>query len=235
MEKDVVSEPVLGNRIIHIIASVGNPVIIQLLRAEHQHRLVPVLIILDDRKRRESLTETHAVGKNTSVEFLKFIDDGKSSILLKVVEFIPHLAGLETSRFIRKEILRNIIQKLLENIVKSDKVYELRSILLIDIRDIVNYLLRHILELPFIIPEFIKITDVVISHRRRETDSSRTQIISPFKTKFSSSELIERHIDILIFRIIAGKESIHRTARNICLESRFLLNPFGTFACNRPL
>ena len=117
----------------------------------------------------------------------------------------------------RKWKIRNYRCTKLKN--SDNEVYELRSILLIDIRDIVNYLLGNILELPFIVPQLIKITDVIVRHRRRQADRCRTQVVASLKTKVSSCELIERPIDKLIFRIIAGQKSIHRATGHICLES----------------
>ena len=85
MEEDVVAQTVASYRIVLVIGTESNPVLIQLFRAKHQHTLVAVLIILDDGKRCKGLSQSHTVGKNTAIVFLQLVDDGECRILLEVV------------------------------------------------------------------------------------------------------------------------------------------------------
>ena len=85
MEENVVAQTVASYRIVLVIGTESNPVLIQLLRAKHQHTLVAVLIILDDGKRCKGLSQSHTVGKNTAIVFLQLVDDGECCILLEVV------------------------------------------------------------------------------------------------------------------------------------------------------
>ena len=48
MKKHVIAQAVFGNRVVQIVALVGNPVVIQFLRTKHQHGFVAILVILDN-------------------------------------------------------------------------------------------------------------------------------------------------------------------------------------------
>ena len=91
MEQHIIAQAVFLKRIVPVVALVSVPVVVEFLRTEHKHRLVPVLVILNDTQSRECLSETDRVGKNTAVVCFKLIDDGKCRILLEVVEFVPYL------------------------------------------------------------------------------------------------------------------------------------------------
>ena len=85
MEEDVVAQTVASYRIVLVIGTEGNPVLIQLFRAKHQYTLVAVFVILDDGKCSKGLSQSHTVGKNTAVVFLQLVDDSECRILLEVV------------------------------------------------------------------------------------------------------------------------------------------------------
>ena len=69
MEEDVVAQTVASYRIVLVIGTEGNPVLIQLFRAKHQYTLVAVFVILDDGKCSKGLSQSHTVGKNTAIVF----------------------------------------------------------------------------------------------------------------------------------------------------------------------
>ena len=56
MEQYIVTKPVLGQRVVLVVALVGVPVVVEFLGTEHQHGLVAILVILDDRDGCECLT-----------------------------------------------------------------------------------------------------------------------------------------------------------------------------------
>ena len=70
MEEHVIVETVGGYRVVGIVGLVGNPVLVQFLRAKHQYRLVAQLVILDDSQGCKSLAETHGIGKDATMVFL---------------------------------------------------------------------------------------------------------------------------------------------------------------------
>ena len=117
MIKDVVAQSVGNQRIVDVVAAVSNPVVVQLLRAKHEHRLVAVLIVFYDRKGRERLAETHGIGKYAAVVFLKVVDDIESRVALEIIDFSPDDAILEAGGLVGENVLRNIFKELVEDIV----------------------------------------------------------------------------------------------------------------------
>ena len=105
MIEDIVSKSICRNGIVDIVALVCIPVLGELFGAEHKHRLVAVLVILDDGKRGEGFTKTYAICQNAAVEFLKLADDGKNRIALEVIEHPPYFAFLKACRFVRQFVL----------------------------------------------------------------------------------------------------------------------------------
>ena len=102
MEECIITQAILGYGIVQIVAFVGNPVIIKFLRTEYQYRFIAVFVILDNREGCKCLTQSYAIGKDTAIVLLQLVDDGKASILLKVVEFVPYLALLEACCLVGK-------------------------------------------------------------------------------------------------------------------------------------
>ena len=97
---DVVSQPVGGNGIIHVVSFIRVPVGGQLLGAQYQHRLVAALVVFDDGQRCEGLAQTDAVGEDAAVELLQLVDDRQHSVPLEVVQPVPNLALLEAGGLI---------------------------------------------------------------------------------------------------------------------------------------
>ena len=102
VEQDVIVQPIRCNRVVHIVVLVGIPVFRQLFGAQHQNRLVSVLIILYDSQCGKGLTKANTVRKDTAVVLFQLIDDGKHRILLEVVQQAPDLALLEAGCLIRQ-------------------------------------------------------------------------------------------------------------------------------------
>ena len=117
MEEHIVTQTVFRYRVVQVITLVSNPVVVELLGTKHQHRLVAVLVILDDRQCREGLTQTHTIRQDTTVVLLQLVDNGQASILLEIIEFVPYLAFLETCSFVRQVVFGKVVQELTEDIV----------------------------------------------------------------------------------------------------------------------
>ena len=118
MEKNVVTQAVGHQRIILVIGLEGTPVVVEFFGTKHKYRLVAVLVILDNRKCREGLTETYGIGKDAAIILFELIDDSKCSIFLEVVEFVPDDAILESRSLIGQNVLADIFKKLVEDIVE---------------------------------------------------------------------------------------------------------------------
>ena len=165
MEKNVITQAVSHQRIVLVVGLEGVPVVIELLWTKHKHGFVAVLVILDDRKCGEGFAETNGVGKYAAIVLFEFVDDGKSSIALEVIELVPCYTVLESCSLIGQNILADIFKKLAEDVVERDEVDKLRSILVIDRFDILQHLCRYILELIGVLPLFVENLQVFLCER----------------------------------------------------------------------
>jgi hypothetical protein len=79
----VVVEAVLGEDVGLEVAVVVEPVVGQLLGAQHQHRLVAQLVVLDHGQRGEGLAQAHAVGQDAAAVGFQLVDDAGGGIFLE--------------------------------------------------------------------------------------------------------------------------------------------------------
>ena len=118
MIQNVIPKPVCGKWIVNEVSAIGHPVLRQLFRTENEDILIATLVVFDNSKRSESLAKTNAVRKNAAVVLFQFIDNSKGGIFLKVEQLVPNNAVLKACSLIWKNILRNILQKFAENVVR---------------------------------------------------------------------------------------------------------------------
>ena len=156
VEEDVITETVGCNRIILVVSAKRHPVVVQLLGTKDKHALVPVLIVLDNGKSRESLTKSNGVSKYAAIVLLQLVDDGKGCITLEVIELVPNDAVLEARALIGQHILGDVLQELVEDIVQRDEVDVFRCILVIDGINVVEDTLSDIGEMFVIIPLLVE-------------------------------------------------------------------------------
>ena len=147
MKEYIITQSVLYQRVILVVRLEGAPVIIEFLRTEHKHRLVSVLVVFDNAQSSKGLTQTYRVSKDAAIVLFKFVDDGKGSILLEVIKFVPDDTVLKTSSLIGQYIFIDVIKEFIEYVVKRDEVDELRSILIIDRFNVLQHLRGYIFEL----------------------------------------------------------------------------------------
>ena len=117
MKQYIISQTVACNRVVLIVGPERLPVVVQLLGAKHQYALVAVLVILDNGKGGERLTQAYGVGKDAAVILFELVDDGQGGILLEVIEFVPYDALLETRALVGQHILVDVVKKLIEDVV----------------------------------------------------------------------------------------------------------------------
>ena len=96
MEKNIITKPVICDRVVFIISFVNIPVVCKFFRTKHQNPIIAAFKIFNHRKCRECFSKTNAVGKNTAVVLFKFIDYRKAGILLEVIKFFPDCTLLES-------------------------------------------------------------------------------------------------------------------------------------------
>ena len=109
MIENIIAQTVRCNRIIDVIILVCVPVVSQFFGAKHQHRLISVFIIFDNRQGGECFTKTNTVCQYTTVIFFEFVDDGERRIFLEVKQHTPDFAVLEAGCLIGQYIFRDIL------------------------------------------------------------------------------------------------------------------------------
>ena len=120
--EDVVVEPVAGEDVGRQVCVVVGPVLGELLRRQHEHRLVAQLVVLDDRQRGERLPEAHAVGEDAAVVGLQLVDDAGRGVALEVVEALPDLRLLVAGAVVRQDVLADVVEELGEQVVEDQEV-----------------------------------------------------------------------------------------------------------------
>ena len=215
MIKHIITEAVVYQWIVYIVATVGNPVVKQFLRAKNENRLVSVFVILNDRKCGERLTETNAVGKNAAVILFQLIDDGESGITLEIVEFIPDNARLEAGCLVWQYVFRNIFEKLAEDIVERYEINKLRCILLVCVGYVVDDHFSYIGKAFAIVPHLIECCEKLVGIWRRKPHNLRCNIIAFLATEFGSCKLVERHISENVLAVFNRQITIYKSVGNI--------------------
>ena len=109
--ENVIAKTVARQDVRRVVAFPGRPVVVQLLRAQHEHALVAAFVVFDNRKRSKGFTQTHAVGKNTPVVLLELLNEGKRRVLLEVVELLPDETLAKARTLVGKNVFGEIFQK----------------------------------------------------------------------------------------------------------------------------
>jgi hypothetical protein len=110
----VVVEAIGGENVGREVGVVVRPILGELLRAQHEHGLVAQLVVLDDGKRGERLSQTNGVGEDAAVVGLQLVDDARRCVALEVVEALPNLRLLVARAIVRQHILVDVIEEVRE-------------------------------------------------------------------------------------------------------------------------
>ena len=138
MVEHVVLQAVARDGVVHDVRVVGYPVVAQLLGAQHEHVLVPALVVLDYGERGERLAQAHGVCQDAAVVGFELVDDGERSVLLEVVELVPDEAVSEAQPLVGQHVLGDVVQELAEYAVERHVVDEFWRVFLIHCRDAVD-------------------------------------------------------------------------------------------------
>ncbi len=231
VKKHIIAESIGYKRVVHIVAVIGFPVVMQLLGTKHQHIAVAPLVILDDGKGCEGFTQTHAIGENTTVVFLQLVDDGQGRIALEIIEFVPNYALLEASGLVGQYILADVIEKLIEYIIQRDEVKKLWCVLFIDIGDAVNDLVGDRLKHLAIVPNLLKELEELLRLRVVVAQNHRIGVVTLLSAQVNGREAIYGCVGSLV----NVDETLHVLCGTVRFEARLLPDPFSTFAGNSPL
>ena len=138
MVEHVVLQAVARDGVVHDVRVVGDPVVAQLLGAQHEHVLVAALVVLDHGERGERLAQANGIGQDAAVVGLELVDDGERRVLLEVVELVPNEAVAEAQPLVGQHVLGDVVQELAEYAVERHVVDELGRVLLVHGRDAVD-------------------------------------------------------------------------------------------------
>ena len=221
MIENVIAETVRRNGVIDIVILIGVPIVRQLLRTEDKDRLVPVLVVFDDCESSKGFTKANTIGKNATIELFQFVDDGKSGILLEIVEHAPNLAFLKACGLIGENVFGYVLKKLAEDIIEGDEVDEIRRVFVIGCGDIFDHFIGYHLHSGWIIPKGIEKVYVGGGERCVRLLHHVICIVSPLASKIHCSETLHRHI---VF-IIDVDEAHHVLIRNVGLECNLRPDP----------
>ena len=193
MIQHIVPKPVGSNGVIDIVILISVPVVCQFLGAKHKNGLVSVFVVFNNGKGGKGFTKTDAIRKDTAVVFFEFIDDGKGSVLLEIVEHPPNLTFLEAGRFVGQNIFGHIFQKLIEDVIERHEVDEIGRVLVVCGGDTVNYLIGNDLKHFAVIPYLIEVGKQSAGKGLIFHDCG-ADYIAFFAAQFNRSEVIDRRI-----------------------------------------
>ena len=235
MIQHIITEAVRNKRVVRLVILEGHPVVVQLLGAKHQHILVTIFVILDHRKRRESLAKTHAIGENATVVFFQFVDDGKGRIFLEVVKLLPNGTFLKARRRIRQNIFADIVQEFMENIVERYKVNEVGRIFFIDRSNAIHDRLGHFFKLRFVEPTLVELVDVIVRKRGRNPHAEIGNVVAFFYTESHRRKVAKGRVQGIVIGLLYMHKRLIVQVGYVRPEFYLLANPLGAFHRNRSL
>ena len=86
MIKDIITQPICCDRIVHIVIFVSIPVVGQFFWTQNEYGFVPVFIIFDYCQGSKGFTKTNAVCQNAAIVFFQLANDCKHGIFLKIIK-----------------------------------------------------------------------------------------------------------------------------------------------------
>ena len=193
----LVVEPILRQRVVSIVVAISIPVVCEFFRAEDEHAFIARFVILYHRKGGEGFAETYGVGQNAAVVFFQLVYDGKSCVTLKVKQHLPDLAVLEAGGFVGQSIVRDIVEKLIKNVVERNEIDKFRRIFVIYGGNALDYLCGDILKVLFVIPQLLKQVNIAFAHRVRNSLREIVGIVAALAAQIHRCKLIEGEISVL--------------------------------------
>lgn len=225
----VVVEAILGEKIGLEVAVVVQPVVGELLRAEHQDGFVAQLVVLDDRQRGEGFAQAHAVGQDATTVGLKLVDQAGSRVALEVEQLLPDQAVLVTGAVVGQYIFVHVFQELTEDVVEHQEGDPLRCILLVDRRYVVAEPRGYILKLLRVAPDLLEQTEEHASVGRLiETRDDVRERVAFLVTKVDSGKPLNRHKDGVTRRCARTYKGLHRSLATVGAERGFAAYPVST-------
>ena len=225
MIEHVIAQAVLRYRVVDVISLIRRPVFRQLLGAQYQHGSVAVFIVLDDRKRREGLSQSHAVRQYAAVVLFQLIDDGQRRVLLKTIEHVPYLGLLEARQIVGQDVFGSLLQKRLEYVVQREEVDKFWGVLLVDRRDAFHNAVCHILQLLRVVPYFLKeIQELAPVFKSLCAVHKVKNVVATLTTKVNGRKAVNGHIG----GFVHVDEALYLLVRNVRAKMHLAAYPLRT-------
>jgi hypothetical protein len=223
----VIAEAVVGQRVGGQLAVVGEPVVRELLGAEHQHVAVAQLVVLDDGKRGEGLAETHAVGKDAAIEGFELIDDAHRGIALKLIQRLPDDGVLPAGAVFGQHVFAEIRQELIEDVVQHQEIDAFllvhRCNMLDEARGDIFHLVRRI---PDLLKQRVELRRRRLGHAHGHAGDGVAALIA----EVHRGEALKRLVDNKALGGVHAGKLLHRRAGGVGAECGFALDPFRAVA-----
>ena len=230
--KHVVVEPVRREDVRRQIGVVVRPVLGELLRGEHQDRLVAQFVILDDRERGEGLSEANAVREDAAVVGLEFVDDAGGCVLLEVVEAVPDSCVLVSRAVVRENVLADVVQEVVKNVVENEEIDAFRGVLGIHGRDVIVDEVGDLSNLCLIGPDLVEEGYETCGGGCHQLVNHVGDGVAGFVPEVSRRKALDGHVGS---PVVHRRELLHGPARAVGPELDLVADPLSALACNGAL
>ena len=232
MKQNVIAQPVLCQRVVDEVSSVGHPVVLQLFGAQDEDVFVPAFVVFDYGQCGEGLTKTDAVREDAAVVLLQLVYDAQRRVPLEVVQLIPYHAALEAGRFVWQYVFGNVLQKFAENVVQCEEIYQLWRVLLVYGGYGINDVFGDVLHPAFIAPYTFKELHVFAAERGVEFVDHVIHVAASVAADVHGRKAIDGHIGNGLAVTIHVHEALHAFLRAVGFEGGLLADPFRTLTGN---
>ena len=223
----VVLQAVARDGVVHDVRVVGDPVVAQLLGAQHEHVLVAALVVLNHGERGERLAQADRVCQDAAVVGLELVDDGERRVLLEVVELVPDKAVAEAQPLVGQHVLGDVVQELAEYAAERHVVDELGRVFLIHCRHAVDNGIGHVVKLAGV-PSGIELLEQGTGLGGVQAHGHVGGVRGVVAAELARGEAVEGHVGHVVVRLIDIHEAAHAPLALEGAEARLAADPVGT-------
>ena len=233
MGKHVVVEAVGGEDVGREVGVVVRPVLGELLRAQHQYRLVAQLVVLDNCERSERLSQTNGVGEDAAVVGFQLVDDARRCVALEVVQALPDLRLRVACAVVRQDVLVDVVEELCEQVVEDQEIDACRGVLGVHAGDVVVDGLRDVADLLGVVPDLVEQMQVLLGHRSFvESVHEAGDGVASLVAEIGGGESLELSVG---GPVVDHRELLHRIARGVRAEDDLPADPVRALPGDRAL
>ena len=162
MVEDFVIESIRGQWVVDVIVAIGVPVVGEFFGTEDEDIFVARFIILHDGQGGECFAEADRIGEDAAIVLFEIIDDGEGCVALEMIEHVPDFAFFKAGALVGQRVLRYILQKLMEDVVKRGEIDELWRVFVIDCGNTFDELIGDILKARLIVPMRFELIELLL-------------------------------------------------------------------------